>query len=223
MESLSLNHPPEFEVAKRNSLYYGQFEYSARFYQKEISALRELDHHAIDRAVGYRNNWRNRDVITDDVKHQLHATCNHLLTLKNPFKTMISMHWLYFYTNHAEDIEHLTALSPMRKQGSTTKIKITHAQNTIGLKNPQHAFRTYVQSHRPTDHQRDFLRDFLHHNQQDVRASQGLKDFLKPKNNRLWMMDYYFVDHNDMKMVTALALMNPKLVRKTLPIVKVNN
>ena len=78
-------------------------------------------------------------------------------------------------------------------------------------------------SHRPTDHQRDFLRDFLHHNQQDVRASQGLKDFLKPKNNRLWMMDYYFVDHNDMKMVTALALMNPKLVRKTLPIVKVNN
>ena len=78
MESLSLNHPPEFEVAKRNSLYYGQFEYSARFYQKEISALRELDHHAIDRAVGYRNNWRNRDVITDDVKHQLHVTCNQI-------------------------------------------------------------------------------------------------------------------------------------------------
>lgn len=223
MESLSSNPLPAFEVAKRNSLYYGQFEYGARFYQKEISALRELDHQAIDRHVGYRNTWRNRDIITSDVIHQLHVTCNHLQSLQNPFKTMISMNWLYFYTNHVEDIDHLATLSPMKKLGSTTQVEITHARNSIGLKNPRHTFRTYVQSHRPTDHQRGFLRDFLQHNQSELRASQGLKDFLDPKSKRFWMMDYYFIDHNDMKMVTALALMNPKLVRKTMPIVKVNN
>jgi hypothetical protein len=210
-------------MVQRNKLYYGQFEYSARFHQKEISAIRQLDHQAIDRHIRYRNSWHNRDVVSDDVKHQLHVTCDHLLLLKNPFKTMISMNWLYFYTNHPQDIDHLATLSPMHKLGATTKIEITHTSDTIGLKNPRHAFRTYVQGHRPTEHQREHLRDFIQHNREDLRASPGLKDFLNPKSKRFWMMDYYFIDHNDMKMVTALALMNPKLIRKTMPIVKVNN
>jgi hypothetical protein len=223
MVSLSLNPIQAFDIVQKNSLYYGQFEYSARFHQKEISAIRQLDHLLIDRYVGYRNAWRNRDIITDDVVHQLHVTCNHLLTLKNPFKTMISMNWLYFYTNHPEDIDYLATLSPMVKLGATTRVEVTHSRDTIGLKHPKHTFRTYVQSHKPTDHQKEFLRDFIKHNQGEIRVSQGLKDFLNPKSKRFWMMDYYFVDHNDMKIVTALALMNPKLVRKTMPIVKINN
>lgn len=223
MESLSLNPQPTFDVVQKNRLYYGQFEYSARFHQKEISAIRELDHAAIDRHIGYRNAWRQRDIINSDSIHQLHVTCNHLLRLKNPFKTMISMNWLYFYTNHTEDIDYLATLSPMIKLGATTRVEITHARDSIGLKNPQHTFRTYVKSHRPTDHQREFLRDFIQHNREEIRASQGLKDFLNPKSKRFWMPDYCFIDHNDMKIVTALALMNPKLVRKTMPIVKINN
>ena len=99
MESLLSSPTQAFDIVPKNSLYYGKFEYSARFYQKEISSLRELNHEAIDRNIGYRNQWRNRDIISDDMRHQLHVTCNHLLELKNPFKTMISMSWLYFYTN----------------------------------------------------------------------------------------------------------------------------
>lgn len=221
---LSLSSPlQEFDTDRRNSLYYGKFEYGARFYQKEISVIRKLDAEVIDESISYRNAWRNRELITDDMKHQLHATANHLLALKNPFKTMISMSWLYFYTNNPEDIDHLARFSPLQKLGKTTRVEITHARDTIGLKNPQHVYRTYVQSHKPTDHQREFLRDFVKHNKNEIRISPGLKDFLNPKSKRHWMMDYYFIDHNDMKMVTALALMNPKLVRKTMPIIKVNN
>lgn len=223
MESLSSTHQPVFETDRRNKLYYGEFEYSARFYQKEISVIRKLDHDAIDETIGYRNSWHNREIIADDVKHQLHVTCNHLLALKNPYKTMISMNWLYFYTNHPEDVDHLTNLSPLHKLGPTSRVQITHDRDTIGLKNPRHAYRTYIQSHRPTEQERQYLRDFIHHNQDEIKASKSLKDFLNPKNKRFWMNDYYYIDHNDMKMVTALALMNPKLVRKTKPIVKVNN
>lgn len=222
MVSLLSNPLHKFDVDQRNRLYYGQFEYSARFFQKEINVIRKLDYEAIEETIGYRNSWRSHEIITEDIRHQLHATANHLLSLQNPYKTMISMSWLYFYTNHPEDIDRLANFSPLQKLGATSRVEITHGRDTIGLKNPCHAYRTYVRNHKTTEHEREYLRDFAKHNEDELRLSPGLKEFLHPKTKTFWMMDYYFIDHNDMKIATALALMNPKLVRKTLPIVRIN-
>jgi hypothetical protein len=223
MVSSSLNPLQEFKVVKRNSLYYGLYQYSAQFYIKEASALRILDHHAIDKTLDFRTSWSTHHVPHDD-RVAVHQACDSLLNIKNPYKTMVSYNWIYFYTNDIRDIDYLIATSQMRHIGEITTVEITHEKDTIGLKNPKYAYRTYIRSHRPTEQQIESLREFIKHGEQEIRASVGLREFLnRSKNRRYWMSDYYFVDHNDMKMVTALALMNPKLVRKTMPIVKVNN
>jgi hypothetical protein len=211
-----------FKEVKRNSLYYGLYQYSAQFYIKEASALRILDHRAIDETLDYRSSWNTHHVQLHD-RMAVHQACDSLLNIKNPYKTMVSYNWIYFYTNDLRDIDYLIATSQMRHIGEITTVEITHSKDTIGLKNPKYAYRTYIRSHRPTEQQIESLREFIKHGENEIRPSLGLKEFLSLKNRRYWMSDYFFVDHNDMKMVTALALMNPKLVRKTMPIVKLNN
>lgn len=222
-KGLSLSTPAQtFKTVKRNSLYYGLYQYSAQFYIREASALRILDHHAIDKTLDFRTSW-SRHVVQPQDRVAVHRACDSLLNITNSYKTMVSYNWIYFYTNDLCDIDYLIAASNMRHIGEITTVEITHKKDTIGLKNPKYAYRTYVRSHRPTEHQIQSLREFIKHSENEIRASQGLKDFLSTKNRRYWMSDYYFIDHNEMSIVTALALMNPKLVRKTMPIVKVNN
>jgi len=206
----------------RDDLYYGQFLYQARFFLRESSCLRELDHDKIDRTVAWRDTWvqRTRKPIAADIKNNLHTVCDQLLALKNPYKKVIYQNWVYIYTSSFDDIVSLS-LGPMELR-STSQANVTHPKNTVGLKNPRHKFRTYVRAHKPTPEQKQSLASFIAAAGEDVRAGPGLKDFLS--NNRyLWMQDHYFIDHNEMSMVTALALINPKLIRKTMSIVQVNN
>lgn len=205
---------------RRNSLYYGQFRYVSLFFIKEASALRDLDARSIDRAVDFRNNWRFR--ISVEERQQLHEVAGYLTSLTNPFKTNISFNWIYFYTNNLEDIKLLATKSPLAKQGKIREAVITHSKDVVGLRNPQHLYRTYIKSHKPEPHQRESLKAFVENNGTEIRVSPGLRDFLKD-NKRYWLNDGYFIDHNDERMITALALINPNLIRKTLPIVQVNS
>jgi len=185
--------------------------------------LRELDHDKIDQVIAWRHTWLQyrRNSISSDAKEDLHTVCDQLQALPNPYKKVIYQNYIHIYTNSVEDIAALSQ-GPMVLRG-TTRANITHPKDTVGLQNPRHKFRTYVRSHKPTPEQTQNLASFISAAGADIRPSPGLKEFLGPKNRRMWMSDYYFVDHNEMSMVTALALMNPKLVRKTMPIVKVNN
>lgn len=207
----------------RDDLYYGLYQYQARFWLSEASCLRELDHDKIDKVIAWRHTWLQyrRVSISQGAIEDLHTVCGQLQALENPYKKVIYQNYIYIYTNSTEDIAALGA-GPLNLR-STTRVNITHPKDTVGLQNPRHKFRTYVRSHKPTPEQCENLALFISAAGTDVRPSPGLKEFLGPKNRRYWMSDYYFIDHNEMSMVTALALMNPKLVRKTMPIVKVNN
>ena len=221
VSSLS-THPQQFKIVKRNSLYYNQYQYSAQFFLKEASCLRELDHSKIEKTMAFRAAWTVNRVQPVD-KEAVHKTCDLLLAIKNPFKTSISYNWIYFYTNHVADIHDLRNTGPMSCIGDITSVEITDPKHTIGLKDPKHVFRTYIKSHKPTTEQNECLRQFLKNNKKELKPSTSLMNFLTPKNRRFWASDYFFIDHNDMRMVTALALINPALIRKTLPIVQVNS
>lgn len=207
----------------RDDLYYGRYQYQARFWLREASCLRELDHNKINAVIEWRRGWLQyrREEMSEGAKENLHTVCDQLLALPNPYKKVIYQSYIYVYTNSVDDIIALST-GPMSLRG-TTEVNITHPKDTIGLQNPRHKFRTYIRSHKPSPEQCENLALFISAAGTDIRPSPGLKEFLGPKNRRAWMSDYYFVDHNEMSMVTALALMNPKLVRKTMPIVKVNN
>lgn len=207
----------------RDDLYYGRYQYQARFWLQEASCLRDLDHDKINEVIEWRRGWLQyrRNEMSESTKEHLHTVCDQLLSLPTPYKKVIYQNYIYVYTNSVEDIVALSA-GPLSLRG-TAQVNITHPKDTVGLKNPRHKFRTYVWSHKPTPEQMQNLASFVSAAGADIRPSPGLKEFLNPRNKRYWMSDYYFIDHNEMSLVTALALMNPKLVRKTMPIVKVNN
>lgn len=211
------------KTVDRNSLFYGQFCYQCKFYVRNASALRTLKHKAIDDVVRYRNSWtRNR--INDEQAKILHEVCDQLLAIKNPFKTMISSNWIYFYTNDLLDIQQLRSGAIGEIQwNEITQANVTHSKNEIGLQNPRHKFRTYVRCHKPTPEVIQSVKSFISAAGEDLRISPGLKEFLNAPRGRTWIQDGYFFDHNEMSMVTALALISPKLIRKTMPIVKINS
>ncbi len=217
--------PMKFETVNRDSLYYGKYLYSARFVLSEVSCLRKLDHKEIDNVLNVRELWASRRdrVITFDHRANCHIVADQLLNLKNPFKHVImGNNWLYFYTGNLEDIETLSQ-GPMKRVATVSQATVVCPKNTIGLKDPKHQFRTYFKAHSPTEQQIRNLDDFIDANQEYIKPSNGLKSFFKRSNSYAWILDYHYIDHNDMKMVTALALLNPKLVRKTKQIVKINN
>ena len=207
-------------IEDRADLYYGQFLYQARFFMPEASCLRKLDHDEIDGSVAWRARWNRTAQDLAVITMDLHTVCNQLNDLKNPYKKVIYQNWVYVYTSEFNDIVKLS-LGPMILRG-TSQANITHPKNTVGLKNPRHKFRTYIRAHKPTPEQKQYLATFIAAAGDDVRAGPGLKEFLK-SNKYHWMQEHYFVDHNEMSMATALALINPKFIRKTMPIVQVNS
>lgn len=212
-----------FKKLDRNSLFYDQFQYQCKFHVREASVLRKLDHGEIDRCIEFRNLWTKNRIIPEQIT-QLHDVCDQLLALKNPFKTMISGAWIYFYTNDLKDIDELAVgIIGQPLWGEITQANVTHSKGEIGLKNPRFKYRTFICDHKPTQQEIDSLKAFVEAAQEDLRASPGMVEFLKHHQRRSWIPDGYFFDHNEMSMATALALINPKLIRKTMNIVQVNS
>ena len=166
------------KVEDRDDLYYGQYQFQARFFLPEAACLRTLDHDKIDGVIAWRSSWvqLKRQQLGTDVQNNLHTVCDQLNDLKNPYKKIIYQNWIYIYTNSFVDIATLS-LGPMTFRGAT-EVNITHPKNTIGLKNPKHKFRTYIRSHKPTQAQTDSLHAFVDAAGGDVRASPSLKEFL---------------------------------------------
>lgn len=224
-KGLSLSTPTlkfNFESVGRDSFYYGQFRYMARFYLDKASTLRSSSHRDLDRTLDLLSARRwNAPVVTDDIRENLHTVYDQLENLKNPHKKIIFAKWVYFYTNELQDIDSLSQ-GPMEMKGSVCEALITHQYGTIGQLNPKYKYRTYFSNHRPTVEQINTFRQFIENCGDEVKISPGFRDWLA--NQRIqWILDHYFIDHNDSKIITMIALINPQLIRKTKPIVKINN
>lgn len=229
-ESSESNDRLVFDLVNRDSLYYGQFQFAARFILQEASALRELDHDKIDKTLDFRRDFtRFTQVdITSDKRQNCHTVCDQLLNLKSPFKSVIAgRSWIYFYTSDLESIKTLSQ-GPAARIGTISQANVVCAKDTIALRNPKHAFRTYFKCHSPTDAQMNNLMEFAQINSEELKVSLGLQKLfeyaVRHKTHAYrWIMDYHYIDHSDMRLVTALALMHPRLIRKTKQIVKVNS
>ncbi len=188
--------------------------------------MRTLSYENIQVTIEFRTRYR-RDAVSDRVRDDLYTVCDQFLALTNPYKKILyGNSWIYFYTNELSDIISL-AQGPMRLNPQISQAEITHDKNTIPLLNPRHQFRTYFRSRKLDERQFNALSEFLDSNQEYIKTSEGMKLFFKRNRQQksrwsLWTMDYYYVDHSDMKFVTALSLITPGLVSKTKQIVMVN-
>ena len=159
--------------------------------------------------------WAKAD-ITDQQVANLHAMCDFLVNDARPRKLMISTDVVYIYTTDATLVRDVMAL-PYIKDAVHRQVHIQGKPNTVRLKHPRHAWRSYFRQQLITAEQKNNLIKFLTA-QPNVRLSPSMKWFLT-SSHQTRVFDYFFVDHDDSSLLTMLALIMPGLVRRTLPIV----
>lgn len=216
-------------IQSRPQLWHGRYDHCVRFSMPEASVLRYLDHKRIDKAIRVRREWGKRMMsnpgswvlswhrtqITDQHVADLHAMCDFLLEDSRDRKIMISGDVVHVYTTDATLIEDVMAL-PYVNNAYHRQIQAVGQPNTVQLKHPRHAWRSYFRQRLMTVEQKNSIVKFLTA-QPDVRLSPSMKWFLTA-DHQTRMYDYYFVDHDDAGFITMLSLIAPGIIRRTLPI-----
>ena len=212
----------------RQRLWFDQYSWSMSFRLTEASALRILDHHKIDQVIEVRRAWDRRvsnqpgswwirdRSITDEDLANLHAACDVLMTVQEKIKLMLSGSQVYVYTNY-RDIE-----QSLKKIPGITGLKIREAVDSqkstqIYLKTPRHKYRSFFCNSKITPEQFSTLKNFLS-SQQDTRLGPAL-DYWVKTHVSYRTQDYFFIDHDDMSLITMLNLIMSGMIRKTLPII----
>lgn len=222
----------EIDVQPRAGLYYQRWRYCIRGFQPEFFCLRAMDHGRIDRVVSARRDWGRRMAsrqpgswyweameITEQDVMNLHRMCDFLQADARERKLVISGSWFYIYSNDLSliaDISHLPWLDQDKMR--VTEVHLQGQPGTIELRRPNHQLRSYFRCILLDDRRRDNLTRLLAQ-QPDIRLSPSLEYWVS-QNRWHRTYDYHFIDHNDASICTLLALAEPRLIRRTLPIVQ---
>jgi hypothetical protein len=217
-------------IQRRQQLWHGRYDHCVRFAMPEASVLRHLDHLRIDKTIKVRREWGKRMMsnpgswvlswhrtqITDKHVANLHAMCDFLLADSRDRKIVISGDVVHVYTTDMTLVQDVMAL-PYVSHTVHRQIRAVGQPNTVSLKNPRHAWRSYFRQRQMTIEQKNNIVKFLT-SQTDLRLSPSMKWFLTSEHQTR-MYDYYFVDHDDAGFITMLSLIAPGIIRRTLPIV----
>lgn len=213
----------------KDRLFYDQYEYVLNFKMPEMSTLRGLDHATIDRTITHRNTWKQRNPnfggswrgrkqqITDNERANCHSLCDFLLSQQN-YKMVISTDWAYIYSNDLNMLRKMESL-PYVLPLSLKQARIDRPRDTLLIRNSQHEHRSYFRAGRLTPEQRVNLKNFLE-NQTDIRIGPGLKHFLSDEHAYHYLNDNVFIDHNGSGIVMMLNLIIPRIVRKTVKLIR---
>lgn len=234
-----INSNPKFKPVSKDRWFYDRFELCVSFELTEATILRDgLNHAEIDQQVSRRKVWReaarirwkqfggipNRhgwrrrwtDDITDETVANLHDISNFLQSVTVPYKMVISMDQVWFYSNDPSVISQLTAL-PYLTNLNYTQAVIERPKDTVKLQRSKYQYRSYFKAINMTLMQQDQLIDFLLNQKQHIRLSPGLAIWVEHPLRRT--QDYFFVDHDNEQWVTMLSLVVPGLIRKTMHII----
>ena len=222
----------EVDVQPRASLFYQRWRYCIRGFQPEFFCLRAMDHGRIDRVVSARRDWGRRmssrqpgswyweamEITEQDVMN-LHRMCDFLQADTRERKVVISGSWFYIYTNDVtliSDISHLPWLDQDKMR--VTEVHLQGQPGAVTLRRARHQLRSYFRSILFDDQRRHNLTRLLAQ-QEHIRLSPSLQYWVEQSRwHRTY--DYHFIDHDDASIITLLALIEPRLIRRTLPIVE---
>jgi hypothetical protein len=221
----------KFKPVVKDRLFYDRYEYCFSFTLAEANVLRGLNHDSIDSRLDQRIEWReialkrwrktlegmHWNQITDKVREDLHAVCNAIVDSGSDCKIAVSHHVGYLYTNDIPLIDHLRSFRCLSGMNYTRAV-INRPKNTILLKKSEYQYRSYFYYIKLTAQEKENLRNFFNNQQEHIRTSPSLYQFLNVKPY-VRTMDHYFIDYNDEQWLTILALIRPGLIRKTQHIV----
>jgi len=215
----------------RTDLWFQRYDHCVRFKINEAGSLRGFNHTQIDKTVSMRREWgrvrhggRNhgswRDqwqplIITDQDVDNLHQLCDFFQTNQQDRKILISGDTMYVYTTDTSLIHDICNLKII-KNISETQVLLHGTPGTVRLKNPKYQYRSYMRSIALKEPVADNIKNFLKV-QEEIGLSPSLKHWLTDRWK--FILDYYFIDHNEHSTINMLRLIDPRLIRKTVPIV----
>ena len=217
----------KFKTVEKDRLFYDQYQYSVSIPLKEANALRkELSHESIDRIIQRRRAYwatiphRQHRVINQDDIDRLHRVCDFLLSDTDEYKLVFYYnHWLTIYTNSLALLDRVDTLDYIDIKNHS-RVNVNRPRDTIILKNPKHTKRSYFREFAITNHEKDIITNFLTNQQDYIKISPGLRDWMKRGRLHNYVFDYFFIDYSDDQWLTMLSLVRPGLIRKTVKILQ---
>lgn len=177
--------------------------------------LRGLNRVQIAKYIKYRNikfvesHWFTP--IDQHSERELFKLLDNILQLDKPNKVIFYQGTVYVYSNQLEQLEDLVTYGPIKQA------EVSMPKDVILLKNPTWHFRTYFNELRLDSSQSKTIRDFLR-NRKDAFGRSRFFDYKLDTAMFFYIMNYNFVDHDNIQDALMLNLVCPGIVRKTLPI-----
>lgn len=241
------NQPKVLESQEcRSSLLYGQYEWSVSWFQTEITVLRQsLDADQVAQALGHRKHyekvrWDNnisllerrlrptwKSAITRDVETNIDIVRSWLVNVSSSVKTVFFHDGLVIYTNDRSLIDSAVCMVKAMNLDTDVRVRqalITKLPNVVYLKKPyDYLYRTYFRNGYWNDSTVANIKAWVQGMGQQVRLCPSFDAMLQGRISR-WhaancVWDHYFIDHNDPRLETWLAMISPGCVRKTMSIV----
>lgn len=218
------------KLEHRDRLYFDRWEYSFAFYQPRVGFIRGLPS---DAAFNEHISWRKSSSyygreIDDRMVTGLEQTLEFLRNETEPFKFVVSYNWGNVYSNDASIGQRLAQASSTLDPRLTRQAVITKPRDTVLLADPKYQFRSYFKAQWFPPEKVEVVREFFAAQQGQIEPCGAFQSFLNSSTKlglfRHWLPSHYYVEYNDPRYETMLALMMPRGFRKTMPIVKrINN
>ena len=211
---------PRMTRVSRDRLFYDVYEYCVSFGMAEASALRGLNPDRIDRVITMRRSFRSiitwssekKQAITDKHVQDLHTLCTFLSQATEPFKLVLSGERAWVYAKDWEFLKTVTQ-SPGVIRPRYTRAVVDRPVDTVILKNPKHAQRSYFKEQAVSPGQKEQLIAFFNNHRNNVRLSPSLAKWLQWPTRRIY--SYFFVDYDHDSWPLMISLVHPGLIRKT--------
>ena len=215
---------PSTVKIRRPRPWFGQYMLCGHSRVRWAYALRGLDHDHIDRVIDSRHrwadikinhggSWRSQLNSGEQKQDDLHSLCDFLLT-ENDRKLVVESDRVSVYTNNRNWLERL-ARFPVGRFQWISEIELEGEPGAVNLRASDYQWRSYLRTQQIDNRQRESLRCYLN-SQPDIRMAPSLRHALEHEYQRLH--EYHFIDHNDDAVISMMSLIQPGLVRKTLPI-----
>jgi hypothetical protein len=225
---------PQWQCDLRGSLYFGKYEYVVSLHIEDAWMLSSLSRTMILERIRKRDQYKSKighQLTSELTKQNIMHAVDVLETLDSTFiHRTYGHHTFHVYTNNIKDVEILYRNYPT--ESSMKQAVLAYPKDVIMLINqPKYPYRTYLKEKRLSEDKKQAVWNWISHQTPDLVVSPVTEKWFtdtiiqgygwgRTPQNESWCREHYFVEHNDLKHITMLAMICPGLTRKTVQVQK---
>lgn len=220
-------------------LFYDQYRYGLKLRMKDFSCLREIRkadvvlkqveavvRRRFEQRCNYSRFFNRRDLPTELSSRQydldsLIKMLHLLWPMRDQIKATFSGDWGYIYSDDKKLLQSISSQHYVHSYYIKEAV-VTRPKDTVVLQTSLYQFRSFLKERQWTLDDKTRILAYLE-NQPGIKISRGLAYWLKYDTRWHWSRRYHYFDHNDAKIELMLQLIYPGIIRKTMPIIEVNN